>query len=77
MPHARQRLPATGSTLSFHSMPPTGRGRNGVVIVTLAELISGKEAAAKIGHAEAFEITEYGSRPNATELKRLFPFFDK
>ncbi|OAI47620.1 GlcNAc-PI de-N-acetylase [Planctomycetaceae bacterium SCGC AG-212-F19] len=37
----------------------------------------GKDAAAKVGHAEAFEITEYGSRPNATELKKLFPFFEK
>ena len=25
--------------------------------------------------AEAFEISEYGSRPNAEEIKRLFPFF--
>jgi len=24
--------------------------------------------------AEAFEICEYGSRPDAAELKRLFPF---
>jgi hypothetical protein len=32
--------------------------------------------AEKIKHAEAFEICEYGSHPNKTELKRLFPFFD-
>ena len=25
--------------------------------------------------AEAFEISEYGRRPNAEEIKRLFPFF--
>ena len=37
----------------------------------------GKDAAAKIGHAEAFEITEYGSRPSPAELKRLFPFYEK
>jgi LmbE family N-acetylglucosaminyl deacetylase len=37
----------------------------------------GKEAAAKIGHAEAFEITEYGGRPPAAELQRLFPFYGK
>src|SRR5262249_33665402 len=37
----------------------------------------GKDAAAKIGHAEAFEITEYGSRPSPADLKRLFPFYDK
>jgi hypothetical protein len=25
--------------------------------------------------AEAFEISEYGRRPNAEEIRRLFPFF--
>ncbi len=34
----------------------------------------GKEAAAKVQQAEAFEICEYGRRPNAEEIKRLFPF---
>ena len=33
------------------------------------------EEASKIRHAEAFEICEYGGRPNKSELKRLFPFF--
>jgi LmbE family N-acetylglucosaminyl deacetylase len=33
--------------------------------------------AGKVKHAEAFEICEYGSHPNKTELKRLFPFFEK
>lgn len=42
----------------------------------LAELY-GKEAAAKVGHAEAFEITEYGGRPSPEDLKRLFPFYPK
>lgn len=37
----------------------------------------GKEAGAKVGHAEAFEITEYGGRPGAEDLKRLFPFYGK
>jgi N-acetylglucosamine malate deacetylase 1 len=37
----------------------------------------GEEAAAKIKHAEAFEICEYGRRPDKAELKRLFPFFDE
>jgi LmbE family N-acetylglucosaminyl deacetylase len=32
--------------------------------------------AVKVKHAEAFEICEYGSQPNKSELKRLFPFFD-
>ncbi|HEX2490060.1 MAG TPA: PIG-L family deacetylase [Blastocatellia bacterium] len=35
----------------------------------------GDEAAAKVKHAEAFEICEYGRRPEKDELKRLFPFF--
>ncbi len=34
----------------------------------------GVGVAAKIQHAEAFEICEYGRRPNAAEIKRLFPF---
>ena len=34
----------------------------------------GKEKADKVHHAEAFEICEYGRRPNKTELLRLFPF---
>lgn len=36
----------------------------------------GAERAAKIVYAEAFEIGEYGRRPDATEVKKLFPFFD-
>jgi LmbE family N-acetylglucosaminyl deacetylase len=35
----------------------------------------GKERGAQIHHAEAFEVCEYGSQPNNTELRRLFPFF--
>ena len=35
----------------------------------------GKDAAAKIGFAEAFEICEYGRRPNPEEIRKLFPFF--
>lgn len=34
------------------------------------------DAAAKVKHAEAFEVCEYGSQPDRAELKRLFPFFD-
>jgi len=37
----------------------------------------GAEAAAKVRAAEAFEVTEYGRRPDEAELKRLFPFFGK
>ena len=33
----------------------------------------GKEKAAQVKHAEAFEICEYGNQPNDEEKKRLFP----
>ena len=33
----------------------------------------GQEKAAKIKHAEAFEICEYGSQPNEGEIAKLFP----
>jgi LmbE family N-acetylglucosaminyl deacetylase len=36
----------------------------------------GKDAGEKIQHAEAFEICEYGRRPNKAELAKLFPFFE-
>jgi LmbE family N-acetylglucosaminyl deacetylase len=37
----------------------------------------GKEAAANVHHAEAFEICEYGKQPDRQELARLFPFLGK
>jgi LmbE family N-acetylglucosaminyl deacetylase len=36
----------------------------------------GKDKGAQVKHAEAFEICEYGRRPDKNELKKLFPFFD-
>ncbi|MEP6595399.1 MAG: PIG-L family deacetylase, partial [Ginsengibacter sp.] len=33
----------------------------------------GKEKAAQVKQAEAFEICEYGTQPNDEEKKRLFP----
>lgn len=33
----------------------------------------GKDHAAQVKHAEAFEICEYGSQPNDAEIGRLFP----
>src|SRR5439155_26949687 len=36
----------------------------------------GKERADKVQHAEAFELCEYGRRPNKAELAKLFPFFE-
>lgn len=35
------------------------------------------EESKTVQYAEAFEICEYGGRPNKADLKRLFPFFDK
>jgi LmbE family N-acetylglucosaminyl deacetylase len=35
----------------------------------------GTEQAEKVQYAEAFEICEYGRRPDKAELKKLFPFF--
>jgi N-acetylglucosamine malate deacetylase 1 len=40
----------------------------------LAELY-GTERGGAVRYAEAFEISEYGRRPNAEEIRRLFPFF--
>ncbi len=37
----------------------------------------GMDQAAKVHHAEAFEICEYGRRPDRKEIERLFPFLDK
>jgi LmbE family N-acetylglucosaminyl deacetylase len=37
----------------------------------------GKEKSEKVHHAEAFEVCEYGRRPDKKELARLFPFFDE
>jgi len=37
----------------------------------------GKEKAAQVQHAEAFEICEYGHQPNDEEIKRLFPMLVK
>jgi LmbE family N-acetylglucosaminyl deacetylase len=35
----------------------------------------GADKGAAVRYAEAFEICEYGRRPNTDELKKLFPFF--
>ncbi|RJP22214.1 MAG: PIG-L family deacetylase [Candidatus Omnitrophota bacterium] len=35
----------------------------------------GKEKAAQIQYAEAFEICEYGRQPSQDDIKKLFPFF--
>jgi LmbE family N-acetylglucosaminyl deacetylase len=51
-------------------------GRNEAIAKRFrAQLIDsyGKEKADKTGHAEAFEICEYGRRPSKEELRKLFP----
>ena len=37
----------------------------------------GPEKARDVRHAEAFEICEYGTRPDEALIRKLFPFFDK
>jgi hypothetical protein len=37
----------------------------------------GAEKGNAVRHAEAFEICEYGARPNDETIRRLFPFFGK
>ena len=37
----------------------------------------GEEAAKQVRYAEAFEVCEYGRRPNAKQLRELFPFLPK
>jgi LmbE family N-acetylglucosaminyl deacetylase len=50
------------------SRPPTP------LVRAALEKYYGKDVAAKVQNAEAFEICEYGRRPDAAEIKRLFPF---
>jgi LmbE family N-acetylglucosaminyl deacetylase len=52
-------------------------GRNQAVAQRYREKLTewfGKDSAAKVQYAEAFEICEYGRRPDKKELTRLFPF---
>jgi len=37
----------------------------------------GVDRAKKVRFAQAFEICEYGRKPNKEELRKLFPFFDQ
>jgi hypothetical protein len=53
------------------------KSRGGGITPAVREALEktyGKEVAAKVQHAEAFEICEYGSRPGEADIKRLFPF---
>jgi hypothetical protein len=52
-------------------------GRNRGIASRFRDVLAdwyGKDA--KVEYAEAFEICEYGRRPNKTELAKLFPFFE-
>jgi LmbE family N-acetylglucosaminyl deacetylase len=40
---------------------------------TALEKWYGRDKAAQVQHAEAFEVCEYGARPTEADLKRLFP----
>jgi len=44
---------------------------------TALEKWYGKDKAAQVQHAEAFEICEYGAQPGDEELKKLFPMLAK
>ena len=46
-------------------------------IKTALEKWYGKDKAAQVKYAEAFEICEYGTQPNDEEIKRLFPMLGK
>ena len=39
------------------------------------ETYYGRDEAAKVQYAEAFEICEYGRRPQPDEIRKLFPFY--
>ena len=53
------------------------QGRIGPAVRAALVKYYGAEAGEKVQHAEAFEICEYGRRPDAAEVKRLFPFLPR
>jgi hypothetical protein len=42
-------------------------------VKTSLERWYGKEKAAQVQHAEAFEICEYGTQPSEADIRKLFP----
>jgi LmbE family N-acetylglucosaminyl deacetylase len=53
-----------------------GRGPSPAIRESLAKWY-GPQRAAQVQHAEAFEVCEYGRRPNEADLKVLFPMLGK
>ncbi len=51
------------------------RGRVSPAVLASLEKRYGKDTAASVKFVEAFELCEYGSRPDEQEIRRLFPFF--
>ena len=62
------RLEWTRERITRRSAAMADRFRSGLV-----DLL-GPERGKAVKYAEAFEVCEYGSRPDARELRRLFPF---
>jgi LmbE family N-acetylglucosaminyl deacetylase len=52
-------------------------GRISPAVRALLVKYYGPAAGAKVEHAEAFEICEYGRRPDQAEIMRLFPFLPR
>ena len=53
------------------------QGRIGEAVRAALVKYYGAGDGAKVQHAEAFEICEYGRRPDAADVKRLFPFLPR
>lgn len=74
--HYEQQVPTTGSEREAWLLKirqPTIKPE----VLAALEKWYGKEKAANIRHAEAFEICEYGTRPTEADIRELFPMFTK
>jgi len=65
-----QRREWLGSRWKSRSEGPARRYRD------LLIKLYGQERGSAVKFAEAFEVSEYGSRPSLERLKKIFPFFD-
>ncbi|MFV1994491.1 MAG: PIG-L deacetylase family protein [Verrucomicrobiales bacterium] len=62
----------------FNYMKKSWSRRNGAEAKKYRDLLIeyyGREHGEKVQHAEVFEICEYGRRPSAEEIRKLFPFY--